>query len=228
MHRLKAVIFDCDGTLFDSETVSFQSWREIFDEYGVSLPLKKWTKTLGTSEDKFDPFEYLQSKVKQTINKEKILTRRTKRKIDLVNSQGLRRGIKSFIEDAKNKKLYIAIASSSSRNWVFSHIERLKLENIFDCVICSEDVEYVKPKPDIYLEALKMLSIKPEEAIAIEDSPNGISSAKAAGIFCIAVPNELTSQLNLSQADLKLKSLSNVDINGLLHTITRLRNSLQN
>jgi len=88
----------------------------------------------------------------------------------------------------------------------------LKIENYFDCIVCPEDAEHVKPKPDIYFEILKRLEIKPEESIAIEDSPNGILSAKIAGIFCIALPNELTSQLNLSKADLKLESLANFDI----------------
>lgn len=187
---IKAIIFDCDGTLFDSETPSFLSWQEIFNQFGLELPLEEWIKCVGTSSKSFDAFAYLQSRVSKNINKEELLAKRMQRKVDLINLQGLRAGVQSYITDAKKMGIKIGLASSSSREWVLGHLERLNIKEEFDFIACADDVESVKPHPELYIKATEGLALDSSRVIAIEDSPNGISSARSAGIFCVAVPNK--------------------------------------
>ena len=96
------------------------------------------------------------------------------------------------------------------------HLTRLELHTHFVCIKCRDDVHHAKPDPALYRAALEALAVRPEEAIALEDSPNGILAAKRAGLFCVAVPNPLTSQLSLEQADLQIPSLTALPLAQLL------------
>jgi len=84
---------------------------------------------------------------------------------------------------------------------------------------CRDDVNHAKPAPDLYIAVLACLGVSPSEAVAIEDSPNGVIAAKQAGMFCVAIPNSITATLDLSQADLVLRSLSDVALRELLHRL---------
>jgi putative hydrolase of the HAD superfamily len=104
---------------------------------------------------------------------------------------------------------------------VYRHLERLGLREQFDSIKCADDVENVKPSPDLYLAVLDELGVDPHEAIALEDSPNGITSAQAAGLFCVVVPNPLTSQMPTGHADLRLSSLAELPLEDLLSRLER-------
>lgn len=225
---IKAIIFDCDGTLFDSETPSSIAWQEIFDKYNIDFPIEEWVKCLGSSAKNFDGHAYLQTRVREKIDKEGLLKRRMQRKIELTNLQGLREGVQTYIRDAKNMGLKLGVASSSSREWVLGHLERLNIKEEFDFIVCADDVESVKPHPELYIKATEGLALDSSRVIAIEDSPNGISSARSAGIFCVAVPNELTAQLDLNNADLKINSLSEMELGELLVKIQEIKNNILN
>jgi beta-phosphoglucomutase-like phosphatase (HAD superfamily) len=102
----------------------------------------------------------------------------------------------------------IGLASSSSGGRVRGHLARLELLHYFHATKCFEDTIAHKPDPTPYLAVLGDLGVAPEEAIAFEDSPNGVTSARAAGIFCVAVPNPITQQLSLHHADHRMESLA--------------------
>ena len=121
----------------------------------------------------------------------------------------------TLAETARAAGLKVGVASSSSRDWVTGHLERLAILHQFDCVRCRDDVPAVKPAPDLYLSVLACLVVPADQAIAIEDSSNGVSAAKAAGMRCVAVPNPITSGLDLSHADLVLPSLTGISPQGL-------------
>ncbi|HUW13302.1 MAG TPA: HAD-IA family hydrolase, partial [Anaerolineae bacterium] len=125
-------------------------------------------------------------------------------------------GVEGYIADARRLGLKLGVASSSDCPWVYRHLERLGLGEQFDSIQCVEDVENVKPSPDLYLAVLDQLGVGPEEAIALEDSPHGITSAQAAGLFCVVVPNALTSQLSTDHADLRLASLADAPLSDIL------------
>jgi beta-phosphoglucomutase-like phosphatase (HAD superfamily) len=110
--------------------------------------------------------------------------------------------------------------SSSSRSWIDQNLRRLGLLDGWTTVVCADgDTERCKPSSALYLEALETLEVAADEALAFEDSPNGITAARAAGIFCVAFPNDVTSALDLSHADLLLESLEDVPLDDLLERV---------
>jgi HAD superfamily hydrolase (TIGR01509 family) len=139
--------------------------------------------------------------------------------MELVLAEPLRPGVLDMAKAARAAGMKVGVASSSSRDWVRGHLERLGIIDLFDCVQGRDDVEHVKPEPDLYLASLDCLGVAAAEAVAIEDSPNGVTAAKRAGLGCVAVPNRITSGLDLSQADLRLTSLADVTLPQLLEKL---------
>ena len=125
-------------------------------------------------------------------------------------------GVLDYVLGAKRIGLKLGLASSSSRDWVDGHLAARDLIRHFDCIRGSDDVANVKPDPELYLSALEQLEARPERSIAIEDSPAGVAAAKAAGLFCVAVPNSMTAGLPLREADLVLDSLADVTLDALV------------
>ena len=103
--------------------------------------------------------------------------------------------------------LGVAVASSSPRRWVHQHLERLGLTDRLPIVICFDDSGIAKPDPAVYLLACAALGLPPSEALAVEDSRNGLLAAKTAGLWCVAVPTRATAHLDFSEADFILPSL---------------------
>jgi beta-phosphoglucomutase-like phosphatase (HAD superfamily) len=120
--------------------------------------------------------------------------------------------VADWVAQAAELGLLLGIASSSSRQWVTGHLERLGLGAGWTSIRCRGDVPQAKPAPDLYLSALEGMGLDADEAVAIEDSPNGIAAAKAAGLLCVAVPGPLTQASDLSRADLRLASMSDLPV----------------
>jgi HAD superfamily hydrolase (TIGR01509 family) len=125
-------------------------------------------------------------------------------------------GVHDYLRGARDLGLKIGMASSSSANHVRGHLQRLELLHYFHTTKCFEDTEAHKPDPAPYRAVLDELGICPHEAVAFEDSPNGVTSARAAGIFCVAVPNAVTCRLPLDHADYLLGSLAEEPLEQLL------------
>jgi HAD superfamily hydrolase (TIGR01509 family) len=217
---IRALILDFDGLILDTEGPIYQAWVEIFDEYGVDLPLSAWEVWLGGSPEMFDPCGYLESQLGRTVDREALTARQREREAELIAAESALPGVEEYIADARRLGLKLGLASSSDCPWVYRHLERLGLRERFDSIKCADDVANVKPSPDLYLAVLEELGLGPEEAIAVEDSPHGITSAQAAGLFCVAVPNRLTRQLATDHADLHLSSLADMPVEGLLARVS--------
>jgi len=213
---IRAIIFDFDGLILDTEVPEFQTWQEIYQTYGCELPLEVWAMAIGTSADVFDAYAHLEGLLGRSVGREEIRLKRRQRYTELLNAQSILPGVHAYIADAKRLGLCLGVASSSSRDWVVGHLTQLGLSPYFDCVKCADDVQRVKPDPALYQAVLDTLALPAERAIALEDSPNGIAAAKRAGLFCIAVPNPLTRQLSLAHADLQLDSLADLPLERLL------------
>ena len=222
-HMIKALIFDFDGLILDSETVVYQSWQEIYREHHCTLPLEKWLLRVGGSLELFDAHRYLESLTGQSISRKELDVKRIKRQLELLRTYSALPGVEECITDASRLGLGVGLASSSERNWVVEHLTRLRLYPHFDCIKCCEDVTHTKPHPELYLSVLDALGIMPEQAIALEDSSNGIQAAKSAGIFSIAIPNAITNHLSLDHADLRLASLTDMSLEHLIATVEALR-----
>jgi HAD superfamily hydrolase (TIGR01509 family) len=221
---IRAIVFDFDGLIVDTETPVFQTWREICNEYGCDLTLENWSAALGTFNG-FDVLAHLERETQSTIDRVAVTERKNRRERELAGAQPPLPGVVEYIAEAQRLGLKLAVASSSSRNWVSGHLTRLELIDAFDCLFCRDDVEHVKPEPQLYLAALSALGVEPEEAIAFEDSPNGITAARRAGMFCVAVPNVLTAGMPIQHADLILESLESMPLSDLLREIETLRSS---
>jgi HAD superfamily hydrolase (TIGR01509 family) len=216
---IRALIFDFDGLILETEGPSYQSWKSVYRSFGLSLPFSTWSTIIGTSKGPFDPLRELQERVKGEVDWEAVEAKRMASEQALNGAQPILPGVEDYLRDARRLGLKIGLASSSSRNWVMGHLIRLNMDKFFDCVRASDDVQFVKPHPELYLSVLQGLQVEPQEAIALEDSPNGIQSAQHAGIFCVAVPNPLTKRLRLSQADLVLSSLVELPLQLLLDRV---------
>ncbi|HSB65860.1 MAG TPA: HAD family hydrolase [Anaerolineales bacterium] len=216
---IRALIFDFDGLILETEGPSYQSWEAVYRSFGLDLPFSTWSTIIGTTQGPFDPLQKLQSQVTQPVDWQTVETKRMAAEQALNEAQPILPGVLQYLEDARRLGLKLGVASSSSAGWVLGHLKRLGLVNYFDCIRTKDDVEHVKPYPELYHSVLCGLGIQADEAIALEDSPNGVHSAKSAGIYCVAVPNPLTKQLPLDQADLLLGSLAEMPLAQLLKKV---------
>lgn len=218
-HSIRGLIFDFDGLILDTEMPAYQAWQEIYDEHGCEFPFSTWVVCIGGAGGQFDEYAYLETASGRVIDREALRSRRARRKLELTAVQCILPGVLDYIREAKRLGLKLGVASSSPRSWVEEHLARLGILKEFDSIICSEDAIRVKPDPELYLLALAALGLRPEEAIALEDSPNGITAAKGAGIFCVAVPNPVTRGLALDHAGLRLGSLKEMPLQALLRHV---------
>jgi HAD superfamily hydrolase (TIGR01509 family) len=213
---IKALVFDFDGLILDTELSALQSWQEVYQSYKCELPLEKWALCIGSGFEAFDPYIYLEALLGRAVLREEIASQILKRSVEMIETQVALPGIEDAIKAAKRLGLKIAVASSSPRSWVVGHLMRLGLHEKFDAMKFGDEVVQKKPHPEIYLAALELLGVGADEAIALEDSPNGVRAAQRAGIFCVAIPNLVTGQLPLDHADLRLKSLADLPLEQLI------------
>jgi len=199
---LRAIIFDFDGLILDTETPDLAAWQEIFAEHGLELDHAFWCQFVGRHGGVLDVVAHLESLAGMVLDSELITTRRRARCMEMIHALGPRPGVERWLREAQAQSVRCSVASSSSVVWVEGHLERLGLLQHFMGVRCRDHVARTKPDPDVYLAALECLGVTPDEAIAIEDSPHGVTAAKAAGLFCIAVPNDVTRSLNFRHADM--------------------------
>lgn len=217
---IRALIFDFDGLIVDTESPEFETWLEIFNEFGAELEFEEWVACLGTSAAAFDAASILYKRTGITMDNETLWTEQKKRSIQKANRLQPLPGVKSLITEAASTGLHLAVASSSPRMWVEGHLERLGLLPFFQVVLTKEDVPSVKPDPALYSKAIQLLGVDVHQAIALEDSPNGIRAARRAGLFCVAIPNPISKRLDLSEASFILESLAGVTLQELTALIS--------
>jgi HAD superfamily hydrolase (TIGR01509 family) len=214
---IRGLLFDFDGLLIDTETPSRLAYEELYREHGHELPLDKWATLVGTIGAPFDPDAHLEELVGRSLDREAIARRLRAREHELCDLEDLRPGIEDYLAEAERRGLSTAIVSSSTREWIARHLQRLDRVNNWDAIVAADgDTTRAKPQPALYVEALDALGLQPEEAIAFEDSLNGIRAAKGAGVFCVAVPNPITQTFALGEADLLLDSLEELPLGELL------------
>ena len=215
---IRAVVFDFDGLILDTEEPVYRSWLEVYQAHGQDLPFERWVQIVGSTTIGFHPQHHLEERLGRPLPKE-VLDRRIGRRTEMILAKQLLPGVVQHIEAAKASGMKVGVASSSTREWVRGHLARLDILDRFDCMRCRDDVANVKPEPDLYLAVLECLGVPPSEAIAIEDSPNGVLAAKRAGMRCVAIPNSITARLDLGQADVLLGSLAEVTLAELLKKV---------
>ena len=197
----EAVLIDFDGTLWDSETAVFGVFRGLFADHGQELMLHTWSAAIGTIGG-FDPYAYLAQLV-DGMDVEQVREQTEQRIREAVREVPLRPGVDAFLRKLDEAGVRRALVSSDRSEWLVTNLERLGWPEGWAAMVSADgDASRAKPNPHLYEAALELLDVRTSQAFAIEDSPNGIRAAKAAGLPCLCVPNEATAGLDLSEADL--------------------------
>ena len=214
---IRGLLFDFDGLLVDTESPSRVAYEELYREHGHELPHDQWATLVGTIGAPFDPLAHLEELVGKELDRDVLTTRRREREHGLADLEELRPGVEAYFVEAERRGLKTAVVSSSDDSWIERHLGRLgRLEGLDAIVAANGDTARAKPQPDLYKHALQLLELEAHEAIAFEDSPNGIRAAKSAGLYCVAVPNPITATLSFDDADLVLESLEDLPLPDLL------------
>jgi putative hydrolase of the HAD superfamily len=221
--KIRAVIFDFDGLIVDTEGPIFEVWQRIYRERDQELPRERWLTIIGTASGPFDPIIDLGQRTGVALSADELNALERLYYREATTAQKLLPGVEWYLRDARRLGLKTAIASSSSRQWVVEHLEKFAITGHFDVLATRDDVATTKPDPALYELALDRLGVESNEAIALEDSSNGIEAARAAGLFCVAVPNAMTSHLDLSTADLRLESLKAMSLEDLVARVESSR-----
>ena len=217
---MKAILFDSDGTLVDSEQAHFKAWQYALEKQGFFLSLEEYFFYVGKSIEAIgDLFaEKLGKPCAKELVQDKRHHYREVQKKGLPPIQETVDFVRRLALEKKEKGFLLAVASADNREAILVNLDHLGITNCFDLVLSGvddlreyEDPEGVnKPKPYIYLHAAKMLGLFPEQCVAIEDSKTGVVSAVDAGCIVVAVPNACTIQHDLSYAHLKITSFKGI------------------
>jgi HAD superfamily hydrolase (TIGR01509 family) len=203
---LSAVLFDFDGILVDTEWAIYQAWLRTFRAHGEDLPLSLYTRCIGSDFDAWSPKAHLEDLTQLGFDWVKMDEERQVEIRAELSEEGPIEGVVDLLAAISESGVPQAVVSSSSHFWVDGWLEKLGLRGFFSDVICKGDAPRIKPAPDLYLAAAERLGVEPECCLVIEDSLNGLISAKAAGMKAWIVPNRVTSGLDFSRADKVLGS----------------------
>jgi HAD superfamily hydrolase (TIGR01509 family) len=209
---IDAVVFDFDGLIIDTEMADYRASAEAFERYGALLSEDEFSTIIGSH---WDAYVVLEERATLPLPaRDELRATHDARTRELHADLVVLPGVVDWLESARDADLALAIASTSSERWVSEHLDRLGLREWFPVLSCCGlgSAMPAKPAPDCYLAACAALGVAPQRALAIEDSANGVTAAKAAGLWCVAVPNPLTRRLDLSAADVQLASLADASL----------------
>ena len=212
---LRALIFDFDGLIVDTETAIYQAWREVYAEHGEELDLATYADCVGSDHGQFDPMQHLDELLGRGLDWSVLEPRKQARIHELLAGQPALPGVVELLTAAAAEEVGCAVASSSSLDWVGGWLERLSLVHHFQVVRTRDHVGRIKPHPDLFLAAAEALGVPPESAVVLEDSENGLRAATAAGMRCVAVPNPITAAGAFDGAAKRVDSLAEVDLEAL-------------
>jgi HAD superfamily hydrolase (TIGR01509 family) len=216
---IEAVIFDFDGVIIETETLDFETWQEEFAVHGVELDRSLWAGFVGGRPGIFDPYGHIEELAGHPIDRDVVRVRRRKSYLSRVESSPVLPGVVDYMTGAKALGLKLAVASSSSREWVTGHLSQRDLMRYVGAVRCRDDVAKVKPDPELFLSAAAALGVAPPRCVVIEDSANGVTAAKRAGMYCVVVPNAMTMDMVVDHADMRLESLGEMALADLLNRL---------
>ncbi|MBW2993201.1 HAD family phosphatase [Candidatus Woesearchaeota archaeon] len=207
---IKAIIFDLDGVLRDSEWVNVKAAEKSFSEIEIVIDENDKKTIAGRHPADYVPL--LQKKY--DIDYEEYLKIKRKNYFELLKDAKLFPGAKKVLEVLKKNNFKLGLATSSDREGTYAgFIKPEGLDNFFDAIVTFEDCSKRKPNPEVYLTIMKKLKVKPAECIIIEDTEIGVEAAKNAGAKCIAIPTELTKEDKFLKADIILNSLKEINLN---------------
>lgn len=202
---LKAVIFDMDGVIIDSEPIHKEVEKKIFKKFGANISEEEHNSYIGmTSMGMWNEIK-VRHNFKQSFSVEELIEMEVKNYIELIQSNRNIKpinGVVELIDELHKNNIKLAIASSAVRKSIETVVDMFELEKYFEIRISGEDIKNGKPAPDIFLVAARHLGVKPKDCIVVEDSKNGVQAAKEAGMKCIGFRNLNSGNQDLSFADI--------------------------
>lgn len=213
---VKAVIFDMDGVLIDSQPIHYEADTKTLEQLGVSISHRDLEKYAGTS----NPNRFARFKkdfgIKESI--ERITALQESIIFNLIAKKSLYpiKGIKELLEELKSYNLKIAVASSSSHRFIDTILVKINLKDYFSIIVSGEDSENSKPAPDIFLATANKLNVSPSDCIVIEDSMNGVLAALAAQMKCIGYINPTSGNQDLSKATIIIDDFAKLSVNHII------------
>jgi HAD superfamily hydrolase (TIGR01509 family) len=218
---LRAVLFDFDGLILDTETTRLQAWTTGLARLGVAIDVAAYLRLTH------DPPVCSRNQLARALLHDDRGAEFTAALVDQVSAESLRLataleampGSRELVSAAGETGIYTALVTGSARPWIDHHLPRLGLADAFDVIVARGDAPADKPDPAPYRLALKTLGITADQAIALDDSPIGVAAAHGAGVACVAVPNRVTTGLEFGSACAVLPSLSNTTIESLAQTL---------
>lgn len=209
--EMKAVIFDMDGVLVDSEPLHLIAFQEFFKRFEIKYSAEDNREFLGRKDIAIAEVLIGRHKLGMTPAalveaKEEILSRL------LLESAQPRPGVHNTLAALSGLSVPMAVASSATMPTIDLVTHTLNIRKHFANLTSGDEVVHGKPAPDVYLLAAKRLGVAPDKCLVVEDTINGIKAAKSAGMFCVAIPCEATAHQDHSQADLRLTSLEELPV----------------
>ncbi|MGJ8697458.1 MAG: HAD family hydrolase [Verrucomicrobiaceae bacterium] len=208
----RALLFDFDGVILDTEWPIYETWRDLFISEGQDLPLETYIKCIGSDFNTWSPETHLEDLTGKTFDWPTINPARNVIIREEVGKLPAMPGILDCLQWASEAQIPCAVVSSSNHDWVDGWLNSLQLSHFFQESVCRGDAPKIKPAPDLFLEAAQRLGLAPQYCLVIEDSLNGLKAAHAAGNPVAIVPNRITSCIDFSAAEYQFDSL-----NSLLH-----------
>ena len=210
---IKAVIFDMDGVIIDSEPVHMKLENETYKKLGIEVTGDEHHSFVGATSHYM--WEALKNKYKLNQTLEELIEYDRSTYFKYLNSDEceitLIDGVKELIKDFHENGIKLAIASSSPLNVIEAIAKKFQIEEYFDVFVTGDDVKRSKPEPDIFIFASEKLGVSPENCIVIEDSHNGVLAAKKAGMKCVGINSDATGSQDISMADIVINSFKEVN-----------------
>ncbi|MDP4179585.1 MAG: HAD family phosphatase [Bacillota bacterium] len=208
---LKAVIFDMDGVIVDSEPIHFEVDKRVMKKCGFIASDDILNPYVGVSNPEM--WKDLKEKYNLILSVEELLKLQSELKIEVLNETKIEAidGIIELLSDLRRNKIILAVASSSPRLFIETILETIKIREYFNAILSGEEVQRGKPYPDIFLKTAEMLKVNPHECIVIEDSTNGVKAALSAGMKCIGYANLNSGSQDLSRASTIVDSICEIN-----------------
>lgn len=211
---LKAVIFDMDGVMIDSEPVHLEANKRLMKDLNLHFNPSYYAQFVGSTTDHMWDKMIHDFNLSQTPEELMALSDRYVKEINGDAGYPEIPGVSTLIKQLSGETIKLAVASSSGVGRIRYVLECMGLQSAFDSIVSGTQVEKPKPEPDTFLKAAELLRVKPSECLVIEDSWNGMKAAKAAGMVCLGYenPEAVMGRQNVEYADYIVQGFEDVDI----------------